>query len=103
MTPKNKKQHVDARNRNVGGGGKKKRDKGIQKVAILSNNDDFLCFLTFPENLFFWGHFWKYKPPGGLPETRPGFLETQNSAKSQGLKTVWSIYFNDFLLPVGNR
>ena len=39
----------------------------------------------------FWGHFWKYKPPGGLPGTNPGFLETQISAKSQGLKTVWSI------------
>jgi len=24
-----------------GGGGEKKRDKGIQKVAILSKNDDF--------------------------------------------------------------
>ena len=46
---------------------------------------------------FFVGsQFWKYKPPGGLPETRPGFLETQIPAKSQGLKTVWSIYFNDF-------
>ena len=45
------------------------------------------------------GHFWKYKPPGGLPETRPGFLETQISAESQGLKTVWSILFSDFEVP----
>ena len=28
-------------NRNGGGGGNKKRDQGIQKVAILSKNDDF--------------------------------------------------------------
>jgi hypothetical protein len=41
---------------------------------------------------YFFGHFWQYKPPGGLPETNPGFLETQISAKSQGLKTSWSIF-----------
>ena len=32
------------------------------------------------------GHFWKYKPPGGLPETRPGFLETQVSIKKRDWK-----------------
>ena len=32
-------------------------------------------------------------PLGGLPGTNPGFLETQISAKSQGLKTSWSICF----------
>ena len=39
-------------------------------------------------------------PPGGcLPGTIPGFLETQISAKSQGLKTVWSFfsYFSKFV------
>jgi hypothetical protein len=41
------------------------------------------------EHICFWGHFWKYKPPGGLPGTNPGFLETLISAKSQGLKTSW--------------
>ena len=48
------------------------------------------------EHILWGGHFWKYKPPGGLPETNPGFSETQISAKCQGLKTVWSIYFSDF-------
>ena len=38
------------------------------------------------------GLFWKYKPPGGLPGTNPGFLETQILAKSQGLKTSWSCF-----------
>ena len=78
-----------------GGGGKKKRDKGIQKVAIFSKKCRFLMFSGI-SRFFFGGHFWKYKPPRGLPGTNPGFLETQISAKSQGLKTVWSIYFNDF-------
>jgi hypothetical protein len=55
----------------------------------------FDVFYNF-QILFFEGQFLKYKPPGGLPETRPGFLETQISAKSQGLKTVWSISFNVF-------
>ena len=55
-------------------------------------------FSDISRKIFFFGVISeKYKPPGGLPETRPGFLETQISAKSQGLKTVWSIYFNDFL------
>ena len=39
-------------------------------------------------------------PPGGLPETRPWFLETIISLKSQVLKSVWLISFNDFLKPV---
>ena len=54
----------------------------------------FVMLLQFPRNIFvFGGHFWKCKPPGGLPETRPWFLETRISLKSQGLKTVWSIDF----------
>ena len=59
--------------------------KGIQKEAILSNNDEFWCFCSFPEKYFCWGHFWKYKPPGGLPGTTSRLLETQISAKSR----VW--------------
>ncbi len=43
-----------------------------------------------------WDHFWQYKPPGGLPGTNPGFLETQISPKSQGLKTGWSVFFEVF-------
>ena len=31
-------------------------------------------------------------PQGGLPGTNPGFLETQISAKSQGLETNWSFF-----------
>ena len=42
------------------------------------------------KTLFFCSHFWKYKPPKGLPGTNPRFLETHTSATNQGLKTVWS-------------
>ena len=34
-------------------------------------------FSGISRNIFFGGHFWKYKPPGGLPGTNPGFSETQ--------------------------
>ena len=46
-------------------------------------------------SFFFWGGVisGNINPPGGLPETRPGFLETQISAKSQGLKTFRLIFF----------
>ena len=67
--------------------------KGMKKEAILLQIFDVFDISQIV--LFVWGHFWKYKPPGGLPETRPGFLETQITAKSQGLKTVWSISFDD--------
>ncbi len=61
-------------------------------------------FAAISEILFFvWGHFWKYKPPGGLPETRPWFLETRLSLKSKVLESVWFISFNDFLKPVANK
>ena len=41
----------------------------------------------------FWSQLCKFKPPGGLPGTNPGFLGTQISAKNQGLKTSWSFFF----------
>ena len=61
----------------------------IKKEAILSQNEDFLCFCNFP---FFLVSFLEIYPLRGLPGTNPGFLETQISAKSQGLKTSWSCF-----------
>lgn len=39
--------------------------------------------------------FWKYKPPGGLSETRPWVLETKTSLNYQALKNDWWISLND--------
>ena len=76
-------------------------NKMHRKGIHLIKNKDYLCFCKFPETyICFWGHLWKYKPPGGLPETRPWFLETRISLKSQILKSVWLISFKDFLNPV---
>ena len=43
------------------------------------------------------GHFWKYKPPGGCRGQIPGFVETQISATSRVLETVWLISPDGFL------
>ena len=50
--------------------------------------------------LFFGVLFWKYKTLGGLPDTRPWFLETRIPLKNQVLESVWLISFNDILNPV---
>jgi len=70
--------------------------KTKQKEAMLSTNDDFDGWPILSENIFFGGSFLKYKPPGGLPGTNPGLLETQISPKNQGLKTGWSVFFEVF-------
>ena len=67
-----------------------------KKKTVLSQNNDFDGWPILSGNILLGGHFWKYKPPGGLPVTNPGFLETQISPKSQGLKTGWSFFLRFF-------
>ena len=65
--------------------GKKKTLKMNKRASHFVKKWRLLMFSDISRKYFVWGHFWKYKPPGGLPETNPGFLETQISAKSR----VW--------------
>ena len=69
-----------------------KNKKGKQKEQFCQQMTIFDGWPTLSENICFGGHFWKYKSPGGLPGTTPGFLETQISATSQGLKKSWSFF-----------
>ena len=65
-------------------------------IDFIKKNAFFYVFAISQIFIFCGGHFWKYKPPGGLPGTNPGFLETQISPKSRGLKTGWSVLFEVF-------
>ena len=56
-----------------------------------------LLFLSSFRVVFLGGSFsGNINPPGGLPGTNPGFLETQISPKNQGLETGWSVFFEVF-------
>jgi len=57
--------------------------KNIKKDVILSKMKNFDVCSISQKHIVFRCHFWKYKPPGGLPETNPGFSETQISAQSR--------------------
>ena len=48
--------------------------QNIKMEAILLKNQFFFkCLWHLPENNFRWGHFWKYKPPGGCRGQIRGF------------------------------
>ena len=66
------------------------QNKTKKRKPFCQKNDDVDGWPILSSDFFWGGHFWKYKPPWGLPGTNPGFLVTQISSKSQGLKTVWS-------------
>ena len=69
-----------------------------QNICVWQVVRLFLSVLCF----FFggWSFSGNINPPGGLPETRPWFLETRISLKSAVLKSMWFISFNVFLNPV---
>ena len=60
---------------NRNGGGRNKFKKGIKKEANLSKNDDFWRFSSFPENIFFGGHFPKWIFAEGRSTRSPWCLE----------------------------